>query len=59
MERCGLAGGDVIISINNQSVSSTSDVYEEVRKGDMMIIKVRRGKDIVTLSVEPEVTSRL
>ena len=59
MERCGLAGGDVIISINNQSVSSTSDVYEEVHKGDMMVIKVRRGKDIVTLSVEPEVTSRL
>lgn len=58
-ERCGLVGGDVIISINNKPAGSTSDIYEEVRKGDTMVIKVRRGNKVVTLSVEPEVTSRL
>jgi len=58
-ERCGLVGGDVILSINNKSVSSTRDVYTEVRKGDTMIMKVKRGENIVTLNVEPEITSRL
>jgi len=51
--------GDVIVSVNNKSVSSTREVYTEVRKGDTMIMKVRRGKDMVTLNVEPKIISRL
>lgn len=50
---------DVIISINKKPVNTSTDVYKEVRKGETMVINVKRNGNTLTLNVEPEITSRL
>ncbi|XP_057306780.1 serine protease HTRA2, mitochondrial-like isoform X2 [Hydractinia symbiolongicarpus] len=58
-ERGGLMARDVIISINKKPVKTSTDVYKEVRKGETMVINVKRNGNTLTLNVEPEITSRL
>nr|XP_025035602.1 serine protease HTRA4 [Pelodiscus sinensis] len=50
----GMRDGDVIISINGKTVSSTEDVSEAVKNNDVLSIVVRRGNEDVILNVIPD-----
>ncbi|XP_008566043.1 PREDICTED: serine protease HTRA4 [Galeopterus variegatus] len=54
-ERSGLRDHDVIVSINGQAVTTTSDVTEAVKDNDSLSIAVRRGNQILFLTVTPEI----
>uniref|UniRef100_A0A8C8S9N5 HtrA serine peptidase 4 n=1 Tax=Pelusios castaneus TaxID=367368 RepID=A0A8C8S9N5_9SAUR len=50
----GMRDGDVIISINGKTVTSTEDVSEAVKSSDVLSIVVRRGNEDVILKVIPD-----
>ncbi|XP_069468086.1 serine protease HTRA1 [Ambystoma mexicanum] len=50
----GLKENDVIISINGQSVSTSSDVTDAIKKDATLNMVVRRGNEDVMLTVVPE-----
>ncbi|XP_070454953.1 serine protease HTRA4 isoform X1 [Equus przewalskii] len=54
-ESSGLRDHDVIVSINGQPVTTTSDVIEAVKDHDSFSIMVRRGSQTLILTVTPEV----
>nr|XP_004669031.2 serine protease HTRA4 [Jaculus jaculus] len=56
-ESSGLRDHDVIISINGQPVTTTTDVIEAVKDSDFLSIIVRRGSQTLFLTVTPEITS--
>lgn len=54
----GLEDNDVIISINNHLITSSSDVSEAIKKDPSLSIVVRRGNrdviiNVVTEEIEP------
>lgn len=51
----GLRDHDVIISINGQPVSTTTDVIEAVKDNDFLAITVLRGSQTLFLTVTPEI----
>ncbi|XP_030394349.1 serine protease HTR4-like [Gopherus evgoodei] len=50
----GLRDGDVIISINGKTVTSTEDVSEAVKDNDDLSVVVRRGNEDVILNIIPD-----
>uniref|UniRef100_A0A8C3T6B6 HtrA serine peptidase 4 n=1 Tax=Chelydra serpentina TaxID=8475 RepID=A0A8C3T6B6_CHESE len=50
----GMRDGDVIISINGKTVTSTEDVSEAVKNNDVLSIVVRRGNEDVNLNIIPD-----
>ncbi|XP_053873267.1 serine protease HTRA4 [Malaclemys terrapin pileata] len=50
----GMRDGDVIISINGKTVTSTEDVNEAVKNNDVLSIVVRRGNEDVILNIIPD-----
>ncbi|XP_014641850.1 PREDICTED: serine protease HTRA4 [Ceratotherium simum simum] len=54
-ESSGLRDHDVIVGINGQPVTTTSDVIEAVKDNDSVSIMVRRGSQTVILTVTPEI----
>ncbi|KAG8435642.1 hypothetical protein GDO86_013541 [Hymenochirus boettgeri] len=53
-EAAGLKEGDIIISINGKSVTSSSDVSDAVRKEGSLQLIVRRGNEDIPISVTPK-----
>ena len=51
--------GDIIIGINENTISKSKDIYNEVKKGETIIVKVLRNGNIFYLNIEPEIVSRL
>ncbi|CAO2611702.1 Serine protease HTR4, partial [Lemmus lemmus] len=51
----GLRDHDVIVSINGQPVTTTTDVIEAVKDNDFLYITVRRGSQTLFLTVTPEI----
>uniref|UniRef100_H0XD24 HtrA serine peptidase 4 n=1 Tax=Otolemur garnettii TaxID=30611 RepID=H0XD24_OTOGA len=51
----GLRDHDVIVSINGQPVTTTTDVTEAVKNNDSLSITVHRGSQILFLTVTPEI----
>ncbi|XP_057608676.1 serine protease HTRA4 [Chionomys nivalis] len=51
----GLRDHDVIVSINGQPVTTTTDVIEAVKDNDFLSITVRRGSQTLFLTVTPEI----
>ncbi|XP_041609532.1 serine protease HTRA4 [Vulpes lagopus] len=54
-ESSGLRDHDVIVSINGQPVTTTTDVIEAVKDSDSLSIMVRRGSQTLILTVTPEI----
>ncbi|XP_045391796.1 serine protease HTRA4 [Lemur catta] len=54
-ESSGLRDHDVIVSINGQPVATTADVIEAVKDNDSLSITVHRGRQILFLTVTPEI----
>ncbi|KAM9622659.1 LOW QUALITY PROTEIN: serine protease HTRA4 [Trichechus inunguis] len=54
-ESSGLRDQDVIVSINGQPVTTTTDVIEAVKDNDSLSIVVRRGSQTLILTVTPEI----
>ncbi|XP_055972865.1 serine protease HTRA4 [Sorex fumeus] len=54
-ESSGLRDHDVIVSINGQPVTTTTDVTEAVKNNDFLSIVVRRGSLTLILTVAPEI----
>lgn len=52
----GLRDHDVIVSINGQPVTTTTDVIEAVKDNDSLSIVVLRGSQTLILTVTPEIT---
>ncbi|EDV22717.1 uncharacterized protein TRIADDRAFT_58565 [Trichoplax adhaerens] len=52
--RAGLRGGDVITEVNGKSVKASKEIYNIVKAGEAMQVKVRRGTDDFTFFVTPE-----
>ncbi|EMP41714.1 Serine protease HTRA1 [Chelonia mydas] len=50
----GMRDGDVIISINGKTVTSTEDVSEAVKNNDVLSIVVHRGNEDVILNIIPD-----
>ena len=57
--RGGLMRGDIIIGINENTINKSKDIYNEVKKGETIIVKVLRNGNIFYLNIEPEIVSRL
>ncbi|ELK08747.1 serine protease HTRA4 [Pteropus alecto] len=55
-ESSGLRDHDVIVSINGQPVTTTTDVIEAVKDNDSLSIVVHRGSQTLILTVTPEIT---
>ena len=51
--------GDIIIGIIENKISKSKDIYNEVKKGETIIVKVLRNGNIFYLNIEPEIVSRL
>lgn len=51
----GLRDHDVIVSINGQPVTTTTDVIEAVKDNDFLSVMVRRGSQTLILTVTPEI----
>ncbi|XP_075412752.1 serine protease HTRA4 [Tenrec ecaudatus] len=56
-ESSGLRDHDVIVSINGQLVTTTTDVIEAVKENDSLSMVVRRGSQTLILRVTPEITN--
>ncbi|TWW82041.1 Serine protease HTRA1B [Takifugu flavidus] len=54
LPRAGLQDKDVIISINGEQISSSSDVSEIIKTGSVLRTVVRRGNEDVILTIIPE-----
>ncbi|XP_004682523.1 PREDICTED: serine protease HTRA4 [Condylura cristata] len=54
-ESSGLRDHDVIVSINGQPVTTTTDVIEAVKDNDFLSIMVRRGSQTLVMTVTPEI----
>ncbi|XP_010956357.3 serine protease HTRA4 [Camelus bactrianus] len=54
-ESSGLRDHDVIVSINGQPVTTTTDVIEAVKASDSLSILVRRKSQTLILTVTPEI----
>ncbi|KAF3825462.1 hypothetical protein GH733_005444, partial [Mirounga leonina] len=54
-ESSGLRDHDVIVSINGQPVTTTTDVIEAVKDNDSLSIMVRRGSQTLILTVTSEI----
>ncbi|XP_007516786.1 serine protease HTRA4 isoform X1 [Erinaceus europaeus] len=54
-ESSGLRDHDVIVSINGQPVSTTTDVIDAVKDNEFLSIMVRRGSKTLILTVTPEI----
>ncbi|XP_007933196.1 serine protease HTRA4 [Orycteropus afer afer] len=54
-ESSGLRDHDVIVSINGQPVTTTTDIIEAVKDSDSLSIMVRRGSQTLILTVIPEI----
>ncbi|EPQ01557.1 Putative serine protease HTRA4 [Myotis brandtii] len=54
-ESSGLRDHDVIVSINGQPVTSTTDVAEAVKDNDSLSMMVRRGSQTLILTITPEI----
>ncbi|XP_020138405.2 serine protease HTRA4 [Microcebus murinus] len=54
-ESSGLRDHDVIVSINGQPVTTTADVIEAVKDSDSLSITVHRGRQVLFLTVTPEI----
>ncbi|XP_008144371.2 serine protease HTRA4 [Eptesicus fuscus] len=54
-ESSGLRDHDVIVSINGQPVTTTSDVIEAVKDNDSLSMMVRRGSQTLILTITPEI----
>ncbi|KAG8512440.1 Serine protease HTR4 [Galemys pyrenaicus] len=54
-ESSGLRDHDVIVSINGQPVTTTTDVIEAVKDNDFLSIMVRRGSQTLIMTVTPEI----
>ncbi|XP_057553525.1 serine protease HTRA4 [Hippopotamus amphibius kiboko] len=54
-ESSGLRDHDVIVSINGQPVTTTTDVIEAVKASDLLSILVRRKSQTLILTVRPEI----
>lgn len=51
----GLRDHDVIVSINGQPVTTTTDVTEAVKDNDSLSMMVRRGSQTLILTITPEI----
>ena len=51
--------GDIVIGINENAISKFKDIYNQVKKGETIIVKVLRNGNIFYLNIEPEIVSRL
>ncbi|XP_037587377.1 serine protease HTRA2, mitochondrial isoform X2 [Cebus imitator] len=54
--RAGLRPGDVILAIGDKVARSAEDIYEAVRTQPKMALRIRRGRETLTLYVTPEIT---
>ncbi|XP_042790732.1 serine protease HTRA4 [Panthera leo] len=54
-ESSGLRDHDVIVSINGQPVTTTTDVTQAVKDSDSLSMMVRRGSQTLILTVTPEI----
>ncbi|XP_030882379.1 serine protease HTR4 [Leptonychotes weddellii] len=54
-ESSGLRDHDIIVSINGQPVTTTTDVIEAVKDNDSLSIMVRRGSQTLILTVTSEI----
>nr|XP_051688365.1 serine protease HTRA4 isoform X2 [Oryctolagus cuniculus] len=54
-ESSGLRDHDVIVSINGQPVTTTTDVIEAVKDNDSLSVIVHRGRETLLLMVTPEI----
>uniref|UniRef100_G1PHR3 HtrA serine peptidase 4 n=1 Tax=Myotis lucifugus TaxID=59463 RepID=G1PHR3_MYOLU len=54
-ESSGLRDHDVIVSINGQPVTTTTDVAEAVKDNDSLSMVVRRGSQTLILTITPEI----
>uniref|UniRef100_A0A8C6W8W0 HtrA serine peptidase 4 n=1 Tax=Nannospalax galili TaxID=1026970 RepID=A0A8C6W8W0_NANGA len=54
-ENSGLRDHDVIVSINGQPVTTTTDVIDAVKDNDSLSMIVRRGNQTLFLTVIPEI----
>jgi regulator of sigma E protease len=55
-ERAGFIKGDIILSVDDQEIGTWSDIKEMVRDraGESLTMTVKRGEELVSLSVVPE-----
>lgn len=53
-DRAGLQESDVIISINNERITSASDVSAAIKRDETLRTVVRRGNEDVILTIIPE-----
>jgi len=56
---CGLAVRDVIVAVNDILIKKPSDLFAEVQKGELMVLKVQRGLKSLVLYVQPAAVSKL
>lgn len=52
--RAGLRRGDVITEVDGKSVKDSKEIYNIVKQGEAMQIKVRRGSNDFVCYVTPE-----
>ncbi|XP_048585176.1 serine protease HTRA2, mitochondrial-like [Nematostella vectensis] len=53
--KSGLKSGDVIVKINNDSIKTSKEVYEFVKKGETLDIEIVRGGQIKHVTISPQV----
>ena len=51
--RGGLRAGDIVTDINGQTVTSSTDIYKSVDKGEPMTLTVKRHTQTLKLQVTP------
>jgi regulator of sigma E protease len=57
-EKAGLRKGDMVLSIDNTSITTWNDLSSIIRKseGKELSIKVKRGKEIIEFKISPEIS---
>jgi S1-C subfamily serine protease len=53
--RAGLRSGDVITKINGTNISTSKEVFDQVKKGETLNMEVQRGSKTVHVAVQPQV----
>ena len=50
-----MRSGDVIVSINGNSVSTSKQVYDFVNEGENLKVELKRRNKILILDVQPQI----
>ncbi|MGH0178554.1 UNVERIFIED_CONTAM: hypothetical protein FKN15_012832 [Acipenser sinensis] len=54
-QKGGIKDGDIIVKLNGQALSTTSELQEAVVNESALLLEVRRGNDDLLFNIEPDV----